>query len=108
MPRARLWSLLLPPVLALAGAVLYTGWQASEARRTAEVLCSQIAAGDPIEKFVHLALAAHFEVEDAGASTRRVTARKVVSRLKREIYACEVMRADGKVVSARTQITLTD
>jgi len=90
----RLVSLVVPPVLALGGAAIFTQFRLGQAENDVAAFCTSVAAGLPVQTFMARALAADLDVHDAGAEADLVIASRLVYSWRQEVFECRAER-DG-------------
>ena len=98
----RRFSLVVPPVLALAGAVLYTQYRLGQATDDVAAFCASVATGLPARAFIERALAADLDVSDSGPDADTVTASRSVYGWRKEVFECRAAR-DGAGLVRRAE-----
>lgn len=93
-------ALVLPPIVALAGAALYTQWRAELAEGAIAKFCASVNPGMTAREVAHAALAAEFEVRDGGPDSSTMAISKSAFKLREEIYSCNV-KHNGVLVVAK-------
>jgi len=102
--KKRLFQLAGPPLLALAGAFLYTKHRLAQAEEDVAAFCAMIPRGMPARTFIERALEANLEVHDFGAESTTLVASTVVYAWKKETFECRAERdAAGLVSSTETR-----
>lgn len=96
----RLLQLVVPPAVALVGAVLFTQYRLHRAEADVAEFCATIARGLPARKFIERALEANFEVHDFGAESATLVASTTVFAWRQEIFECRATRDSAGVISS--------
>jgi hypothetical protein len=104
----RVVATFLPPVLALALALIYHQWQAGKTGSEVSALCAQFKPGDSVAAFVRAAHAADFEVRDDASDPQRIIAVRDVYRLQHESYRCNVQHDGTRILAAETSMVVLD
>lgn len=92
-------QLVIPPVLALLGAVFYTEYRLTRAADDVAAFCATIAQGLPARAFVERALGANFEVHDDGADGATLIASTTVFGWRKEVFECRATRDPAGLIS---------
>lgn len=92
-------QLVIPPVLALVGAVIYTEYRLTRAAEDVAAFCATVAKGLPGRAFVERALGANFEVHDDGADGSTLIASTTVFGWRKEIFECRATRDAAGLIS---------
>jgi len=100
---SRLFTLVLPPVLALIGAAAYIEYRTAGAERAVAEFCASIEPGLSALDFAERALARELEVHDFGVDSATVVASRKVYGWREEIHECRAERdSAGRIRAVHT------
>jgi hypothetical protein len=95
---SRLVALVVPPVLALLAAALYTQYRVNDAEEAVSAFCASVVPGMSAQAFIKRALAAELEVHDFGAESDDIVASRATYSWHREVFECRAERDGNGVV----------